>query len=83
MESQNNLDDPKEDHTSENYLLQNQKKKSRNNGDHKRTKNTGSQARRVLVVQWCFTFCDPMDCSLSGSSVHGILQARILEWRLS
>ena len=24
--------------------------------------------------------CDPMDCSLSGSSVHGILQARILEW---
>ena len=25
-------------------------------------------------------FCDPMDCSLSGSSVHGILQARILEW---
>ena len=26
------------------------------------------------------TFCDPMDRSLSGSSVHGILQARILEW---
>ena len=25
-------------------------------------------------------FCDPMDCSLSGSSLHGILQARILEW---
>ena len=25
-------------------------------------------------------FCDPMDCSLLGSSVHGILQARILEW---
>ena len=25
-------------------------------------------------------FCDPMDCSLSGSSVRGILQARILEW---
>ena len=25
-------------------------------------------------------FCDPMDCSLPGSSVHGILQARILEW---
>ena len=24
--------------------------------------------------------CDPMDCSLPGSSVHGILQARILEW---
>ena len=25
-------------------------------------------------------FCDPMDCSLPGSSVHGIFQARILEW---
>ena len=27
-----------------------------------------------------FTLCDPVDCSLPGSSVHGILQARILEW---
>ena len=26
------------------------------------------------------TVCDPMDCSLPGSSVHGILQARMLEW---
>ena len=34
----------------------------------------------VLVVQLCPTLCDPMDCSLPGSSVHGILQARILEW---
>ena len=33
-----------------------------------------------LVVQSCPTLCDPMDCSLSGSSLHGILQARILEW---
>ena len=33
-----------------------------------------------LVAQWCVTLCNPMDCSLSGSSVHGILQARILEW---
>ena len=31
-------------------------------------------------LQSCLTLCDPMDCSLSGSSVHGILQARILEW---
>ena len=30
--------------------------------------------------QWYPTLCDPMDCSLPGSSVHGILQARILEW---
>ena len=32
------------------------------------------------VTQSCPTLCDPMDCSLSGSSVHGIFQARILEW---
>ena len=31
-------------------------------------------------LQWCLTLCDPMDCSLPGSSVHGILQARILDW---
>jgi len=35
---------------------------------------------KVLVAQSCLTFCDPMDCSPPGSSVHGILQARILEW---
>ena len=34
----------------------------------------------VLVVQLCPTLCDPMDRSLPASSVHGILQARILEW---
>ena len=34
----------------------------------------------VLVAQSCLTLCDPMYCSLPGSSVHGILQARILEW---
>ena len=34
----------------------------------------------VLVTQSCLTLCDPMDCSLPGSSVHGILQATILEW---
>ena len=32
------------------------------------------------VAQSCPTLCDPMDCSLPGSSLHGILQARILEW---
>ena len=32
------------------------------------------------VAQWCPTLCDPMDCSLSGSSIHGIFQARVLEW---
>ena len=34
------------------------------------------------VAQLCPTLCDPMDCSLPGSSVHGIFQARILEWKL-
>ena len=32
------------------------------------------------VAQSCPTLCDPMDCSLPGSSVHGIFQARRLEW---
>ena len=32
------------------------------------------------VTQSCPTLCDPMDCSLSDSSVHGIFQARVLEW---
>ena len=32
------------------------------------------------VPQSCPTLCDPMDYSLPGSSVHGILQARVLEW---
>ena len=31
-------------------------------------------------AQSCLTLCDPMDCSPPGSSVHGILQARVLEW---
>ena len=35
---------------------------------------------KVLVAQLCLTFYNPMDYSLTGSSVHGILQARILEW---
>ena len=35
---------------------------------------------KVLVVQSCPTLCDPIDYSSLGSSVHGILQTRILEW---
>ena len=34
----------------------------------------------VKVTQLCSTLCDPMDYSLLGSSVRGILQARILDW---
>ena len=32
------------------------------------------------VAQSCPNLCDPMDCSLPGSSIHGIFQARVLEW---
>ena len=35
---------------------------------------------RAKLLQVCLTLCDPMDCSPPGSSVHGILLARILEW---
>ena len=54
------------------------------------SKNTGVGCHFLLqcmkvkseseVAQSCLTLCDPMDCSLPGSSVHGILQARVLEW---
>ena len=53
-------------------------------------KNTGVSCHFLLqcikvkseseVAQSCPTLSDPMDCSLTGSSVHGIFQARILEW---
>ena len=32
------------------------------------------------VAQWCPTLSNPMDCSLPGSAIHGIFQARVLEW---
>ena len=35
---------------------------------------------KVLVTQLCLILCNPVDCSPSGSSVHGVLQARMLEW---
>ena len=35
---------------------------------------------QVTLTQSCLTLCDPMDCSPPGSSVHGIFQARMLEW---
>ena len=53
-------------------------------------KNTGVGCHFVLqcmkvksegeVAQSCPTLCDPMDCSLPGSSIQGIFQARVLEW---
>ena len=41
---------------------------------------TSGKESESEVAQSCPTLCDPVDCSLPGSSVHGILQARILEW---
>ena len=42
----------------------------------------GGQKRGVIVLgaQSCLPLCDPVRCSPPGSSVHGILHARILEW---
>ena len=34
----------------------------------------------MSVAQSCLTLCNSVDCSLPGSSVHGVLQARLLEW---
>ena len=39
-----------------------------------------AQVVYLKVIQSCPTPSDPMDCSLTGSSVHGIFQARVLEW---
>ena len=39
-----------------------------------------SAAAATKSLQSCLTLCDPMDCSLPGCSIHGILQARTLEW---
>ena len=37
-------------------------------------------AAAAKSLQSCLTFHDPMDCSLPGSSIHGVCQARVLEW---
>ena len=46
--------------------------------DYQRTNPAAAAAAKSL--QSCPTLCDPMDCSLPGFSIHGILQARTLEW---
>ena len=47
---------------------------------NKATRNTFVKVKCLLVAQLCPNLHDLMDCSLTGSSVRGILQARILEW---
>ena len=44
------------------------------------TKTKALSRVHAKLLQLCLTLCDPMDHSLPGSSVHWILQARILEW---
>ena len=46
----------------------------------KEMRTTSETSSESEVAQSCPTLCDPMDSSLSGSSLHGILQARVLEW---
>ena len=43
-------------------------------------KEKGKEIEGALLCQTLWTVADPMDCSLPGSSVHGIFQARVLEW---
>ena len=44
------------------------------------TENNAAAAAATKLLQSCPTLCDPMDCSLPGSIIHGIFQARVLEW---
>ena len=47
---------------------------------HYVVRGRGKVKMNVLVAHSCPTLCRPMDCSSLGSSIHGIFQARILEW---
>ena len=57
--------------------------KSRGHGSASPSFATTSQALLLTVCARCHSYvqlCDPMDCVLPGSSLHGVFQARILEW---
>ena len=49
-------------------------------GSYGKSMFTFVEKKESEVAQWCLTLCYPMDCSLPGFSVHGIFQARVLEW---
>ena len=49
-------------------------------GSHRVKQLSSGSSMLFSVAKLCQTLCNPMDCSLPGSSVHGIFQARILEW---
>ena len=65
-------------HTKRNSNMVYNKQKSENNLNSESKNMDGCMHAKTL--QSCPTLRDPMDCSLPGSSVHGILQARIPEW---
>ena len=44
------------------------------------TENNAAAAAATKLLQSCPTLCDPMDCSLPGSIIHGIFKAIVLEW---
>ena len=48
--------------------------------DYKEIQPVHPKGKESLVTQSCLTLCDPMGCSLPGSSIHVIFQARVLEW---
>ena len=56
------------------------RKKSENEIENATGDMTAAAAAAAKSLQSCPTLCDPMDCSLPGSSIHGIFQARVLEW---
>ena len=49
-------------------------------GGERSPKGFGTESAEVLVVKSCLTLCTPMDYRPPGSSEHGVLQARTLEW---
>ena len=51
-----------------------------NPGAERVLSRAGRESVNALVAQSRLTLCDPMECSLPGSSVHGIFQASVLEW---
>ena len=53
---------------------------ARRNINHLRYADDTTLMAESEAIQSCLTLYDPMDCSLPGSSVHGILQAIVLEW---
>ena len=71
--------------SKDNHQIMRERTKEERN--KKRLQNNALKINRIEIItcvcsvtQSCLTFCNPMNCSLPGSSVHEIFQARILEW---